>query len=136
MTNLALSMRNPLPQLPVKKDARWWTEWNLENWATHMQGIELPEGLPPEASGGLQCYTSEDLENEDEYDKLCANLADTTSRVIVTLPEAERSAIMHRYIAGACYEFYRVKEPYGLALASAMPLVEDGLRRRGVWLGE
>jgi len=133
--NVAIEAIRPMPEL-VLKDARWWTEWNLENWARHMQGIELPEGLPPEASGGVQGYTSLDLENEDAHDRLSAELADVTSRVVVTLPDAERSAIMHRYIAGAPYEFHRVKVPYGLALASAMDLVQEGLRRLGVWLGE
>lgn len=130
----------PIPlrvhEIPVKRDSRYWTEWNLENWARHMEGVELPEGMPEQASGGVQGYTSLDLDNEDDYERMCGWLADTTSQVVAGLPGAERSAILHRYIAGAPYEFHRFKEPYGLALASAMELVQQGLRRRGVWLGE
>lgn len=118
----------------VKKDARWWTEWNLENWARVLSSGGLPDGAPPKAHVGDN-FTSLDLDNDVAYDRLCESLADTTSVVVAGLPEPQRQAIRHRYL-GERYEWETGIGPYGVNLALAMPMVTQALRSRGVWLGE
>lgn len=118
-----------------RKDTLYWVEWNLENWARHMKGIDLPDGMPVRASGGIEVYTSLDLDSVSAVEKMEAGLAETTGVVVASLPSAERSAIQHRYMDSQ-YEFWRFSLTYGDALASGMDLVEKGLTAKGVWLGQ
>lgn len=117
-----------------KKDARYWTEWNLENWARVLSAGGNPEGLPKSAMVG-ENYTSLDLDGDSAYQAMCYAAADTTSMVINGLPDAEMAAIRHRYL-GEFYDFEALVHPFGIALALAIPLVTEGLRRRGAYLGD
>lgn len=123
-------------QKPAKRDAAWWTEWNLENWARHETAIDLPEGAPSEACGGIEGYTSLDLDNELAYDRMTVELAQQTGLVIAALPEAEKNAIRHRYLPNVQFDFWRHTSAFGVALASAKELVQQGLRRRAIYLGD
>ena len=118
----------------VKKDAHWWTEWNLENWARVLSSGGLPDGAPGEACAG-ENFTSLDLDNDIAFDRMCESLAETTGIVVAALPEPQCQAIRHRYL-GERYEWEKGIGPYGVNLALAMPTMTEGLRARGVWLGE
>lgn len=117
----------------IIKDAAWWTEWHLCNWRDWMHRGELPEGLPDEACGGIDNYTSYDDNNERAYEKLDAWAAEITHLVVQGLDDAQKAAIYHAYV-NAVYRFMRGN--YDSLLASARLNVQAGLRRRGIWLGE
>lgn len=117
----------------VVKDAAYWTEWHLQNWCNWMHGRDLPDGMPDEACGGIENYTSYDHNNERAYEKLDAWAAELTHLVIHGLVESEQAAIYHAYV-NAVYRFMRGN--YHELLLSARANVQAGLRRRGIWLGE
>ena len=118
---------------PILKDAAWWTEWHLWNWALWMNAGELPDGVPCEACGGAENYTTYDANSERAYTALDAWSAETTHMVVQGLDASERMAV-HRCYLDAVYRF--VRGNYEEILARARANAQAGLRRRGVWLGE
>lgn len=115
------------------KDAAYWTHVHLQNWAAWMERDDPPDGVPREASGGAENYSTLDAHSELAYAKLDAWAAENTNAVIDGLPDAEQAAIYHCYIQ-AVYRFLRGN--YDAILARARGNVQAGLRRRGVWLGQ
>lgn len=115
------------------KDAHYWLEWNLENWARWMSGGARPQGLPRSASGGLSNYTTLDVNNERAYGKLDAWAASATNAAIDDLKPIEQCAISNAYLCSV-WRFRNVNQAD--VLASAKRNVVIGLRRRGIWLGE
>ena len=117
----------------VVKDATWWTEWHLWNWRDWMYRPDLPEGVPREASGGLENYTTHDLDSERALAAHDIWAAENTNAVIEGLDGGQKIAIHHAYI-NAVYRFNRGNYLDLLKLGKAN--IMSGLRRRGVWLGE
>lgn len=114
------------------KDAEYWTEWNLSNWAKWMQHGGLPDGCPKEACGGLENYTTVDLDNEKAYESLDERLAEATNAAIDDLQPASKSAIYREYGILKAYS----GADYVAVLRLAKLEVREGLRLRNVWLGE
>lgn len=108
----------------------FWVEWNLQNWARFQREGGLPDGAPTEASGGLQCYTSMDFDGMCE--RMDAELASITAVVVEQLAPAERCAIHAGYLEAV----WRFREPFSVILDRSKLNVQQGLRKRGVWLGE
>jgi hypothetical protein len=116
----------------IKKDERWYVEWNLENWARWMGNGGTPRGLPDRASGGaLSNYTTLDANNERAYEQLDADLAKRTNAVVDDLVPVEKNAIYKAYGLIALVQIIH----FDAVLATAKLKVTAGLRRKGVWLG-
>jgi hypothetical protein len=120
---------------PVDRPAQRAVERLLRNWASFMHGTAdvTPQGCPRRASGGLQSYTSLDLDNVAAYENLDTVLAEKTDAVIASLTPVEQSAIHHKYLH-AVYRFQR--ETLEAVLGRAKHKIEIGLRARDVWLGD
>ena len=116
----------------IAKDAAYWTESALLTWARFMRRNESPDGFPDHVAI-LETFSGYDANSEHAYDKLDVWIADTTHAVICGLIPIENAAIYHIYLQ-AVYRFPRGN--YSEVLERARANVQDGLRRRGVWLGD
>jgi len=113
------------------KDARYWLEWNLLNWAAWMHGGSVTRGLPSKVPV-MEGYSTLDAHDEGAYDRLCASLASTTNAIIEGLKPNEQMAIYRAYGVMAAYRMHDYKR----VLEGAKAGVLAGLRRRGVYLGD
>lgn len=106
----------------------------LTCWVPYMHGGgDKPQGCPTHACGGIQNYTSLDLDNIEAYENLDHTLAEKCDAVIGSMSQVEQCAIHHTYLH-AVYRFNR--EPLEDVLERAMLKLEIGLRARNVWLGD
>lgn len=108
-------------------------ERHLRNWVTWMRSGERPDGLPRQASGGLENYTSFDSEGWTAWEKLDKWTAEATNAAIESLKAIEQCAIHHCYLR-AVYRFPRGN--YDAVLESARERLKVALRKKNVWLGE
>jgi hypothetical protein len=115
----------------VAKNASYWVDWNLENWARFQREGGLPKGAPDHASGGAKGFLNMDFDGMCE--RMDGDLASITGVVVAQLQPIERCALHHVYLE-AVYQFRR--EGLDTVLQRAKRNVEVGLRKRGVWLGE
>lgn len=113
------------------KDANYWLQWNLENWARWMRSDEKPEGLPDRGCGGIVGYVSGGYDHGESYDTMDVGLAEATNAAIEGLVPAEQCAI---YVAYRVMSVYRMRD-YESALERAKAGVLKSLQMRGVWLG-
>jgi len=116
----------------LTKDSAYYVDWNLTNWAKWLSYGGLPEGLPDKASGGLENYTSLDRDSDGEYEKLDERLAEITDVVVSELDEPYKAVIKHAYGIVRHVAVWR----YDAVLAQGKLMVQIGLSKRNVWLGE
>jgi hypothetical protein len=112
-------------------------EQHLQTWAAWMRGPEVPDGLPTEACGGMDNYSTIDRDSDAAYEKLDFWVAETVNTVINDIGErhpAQKAALYRAYEVVAAFRFPR--DSYEAVLSEARQNVLMGLRRRGVWLGE
>ena len=97
----------------------------------------LPDGVPHEACGGIENYSSVDLDNDNAYAALDSDLANRTNAVIEDIGvrhPAQHAALYRAFGLVSVFRFPR--DNYAQVLESAKENVKIGLRIRGVWLGE
>jgi hypothetical protein len=112
-------------------------EQHLRTWADWMRGPDRPDGLPTEASGGVENYSTIDRDSDSSYEKLDFWIAETTNTVIEDIGNrnpAQKAALYRAYDIVSHFRFPRGN--YLELLDAAKLAVSVGLRRRGVWLGE
>lgn len=116
---------------PVHKDASYWLEVMLQNWARWMRSDEKPDGIPKEACGGVIGFTHMG-DSDAAYDKMDVTLAEATNAAIEGLEVAEQIAIYASYGVAAVWRYNRETDVLDRAKAKVL----DSLRRRGIWLGD
>ena len=113
--------------LEIRKDASYWVEHHLRNWADWQRGGGRPDALPGVASGGM-------CSEHSDFDDMCASMdidhARITDAVIRDLSPAESCALHHKYL----HAVYRFRDLLGV-LAIAKLKVRAGLAKKGIWLG-
>lgn len=103
----------------------------LVDWARFLRGYNPVDGYPGRSdvlgTGGAS----------KSFDAMCEasdmKIARITDTVIGDLPANQQCALHHAYL-NAVWRFMR--NDYEAVLAAAKNRVRDGLRARGVWLGE
>lgn len=122
----------PLPLTPAQE----WTERHLVTWRSWKHGWYGPKGY---ADGSLvvENYSTIDRDSDAAYERLDEWIALTCEAVINGLGNqhpAQKAALYRAYDITATFRFPR--DNYQAVLTQAKASVQDGLRRRGVWLGE
>ena len=115
----------------IVKDESYWLDGIFQNWVRWMHSDELPEGLPDKGCGGIVGYVSGGYDHGESYEAIDARVAEITNAVIESLDASEQAAIYSRYLH-AVFRFQRQQD----VLEQARAHVAEGLKRRGVWLGE
>ncbi len=116
----------------IPKDAIYWLEWQLQNWAKWMRGDESPEGLPAEACGGMLTGYTHMGDSDAAYDKMDVTLAEATNAAIEGLEAVQQVAVYAAYGVAKVWRFGRQTD----VLLHAKANIMDSLRRRGIWLGD
>lgn len=109
----------------------------LKAWANYMRSKEGPDGLPEQACGGIENYSTLDRDSDGAYERLDIWTAEHTQEVIEDIGKrspAQKAALYRAYDISAVFRFPR--DNYKELLVEAKIAVAIGLRRRGVWLGE
>lgn len=102
-------------------------------WVPYMHGSGgKPRGCPNRASGGIQNYTSMDLDNVEAYERLDKTIGEKIDAAIADLTPVEQCAVHHTYLH-AVYRFQR--DTLERVMDNALLKLEIGLRTRNVWLG-
>lgn len=127
----------PLLSIQIKpiRPARQAVEHLLRTvWVPYMHGSGgKPRGCPTRASGGIQNYTSMDLDNVEAYERLDYTIGQKIDAAIADLTPVEQCAMHHTYLH-AVYRFQRETLP--VVMDRALLRLEMGLRARNVWLGQ
>lgn len=131
-----MNMAEPHIKIIPIKTAQYWVERHLTTWCAWKHGWYGPDGLPSESCAG-ENYQSLDRDSEAAYDKLDSWIAETCQVVIDDIGNrypAQKAALYRAYDIVSAFRFPR--DNYEILLQAAKGNVLQGLRRRGVWLGE